>query len=104
MLHIYVMIRRYLMDVSVVKNVKSKLKYIIFYRIICFPNRHLIPECGDIHSRCPTFAQYCQMELVRIDGRPATELCPYTCGQCPHLPSPPIIPTVNFIILYSERI
>jgi len=27
------------------------------------------------------------MKFVRVDGRLATELCPYTCGKCPHLPS-----------------
>ena len=26
---------------------------------------------------------------MRINGVPITELCPYTCGQCPHLPPPP---------------
>ena len=48
-----------------------------------FRNRHLIPECGDLHSKCPTFIQYCPNKLVRIDGKLATELCPYTCGKCP---------------------
>ena len=51
-------------------------------------NRHLIPECGDRHSKCPTFVQYCRNPFVRIDKQPITNLCPYTCGKCPkHIPS-----------------
>jgi len=65
------------------KNNNISIKRKFFF----FSNRHLIPECGDLHSKCPTFSQYCQMKFVRIEGRPATELCPYTCGKCPHLPS-----------------
>jgi hypothetical protein len=49
---------------------------------ILFSNRHLIPECGDLHTRCSTFAQYCRNKFIRIDGQPITELCPYTCGKC----------------------
>ena len=51
--------------------------------------RHLIPECGDHHTRCPMFAKYCDVYYMRINGVPIQELCPYTCGQCPHLPPPP---------------
>ncbi len=39
------------------------------------------------------------MEFLRVDGRPVTELCPYTCGKCPHLLSSPVsttTKTVNF--------
>jgi len=35
------------------------------------------------------FGKYCAMEYMRVNGVPITELCPYTCGQCPHLPPPP---------------
>ena len=37
------------------------------------------------------------MKFVRVDGRPLTELCPYTCGKCPHLPltSTNLTKTVN---------
>lgn len=91
------MILIYLINVFVAKNAKSKCSKenkdtVPFHKIIkfCFLsllNRHLIPECGDLHTKCPTFTQYCQMKFVRIDGRFVTELCPYTCGQCYHLPS-----------------
>jgi hypothetical protein len=44
------------------------------------------------------------MKFVRVDGRPATELCPYTCGKCPHLLPSPISPTktVNLIKSFSK--
>ncbi|CAF2938361.1 unnamed protein product [Rotaria sp. Silwood2] len=72
---------------------------ILPYQRICCEEckKHLIPECGDLHSRCPTFVQYCQMKFVRIDGRSPTELCPYTCGQCSHLLSPPTTITTTTI-------
>ncbi|CAF1095072.1 unnamed protein product [Adineta ricciae] len=61
-----------------------------FRRLCCEEcKKHLIPECGDHHTRCPMFAEYCDKQYMRINGVPITELCPYTCGQCPHLPSPP---------------
>ncbi len=46
------------------------------------------------------------MKFLRVDGRPATELCPYTCGKCPHLLSSPIsttTKTVNFTAVFGDR-
>ncbi len=47
------------------------------------------------------FGKYCEIEYMSMNGVPITELCPYTCGQCPHLPPPPppvIITTTTTVI------
>lgn len=41
------------------------------------------------------FAKYCNMQYMRVNGIPLIELCPYTCGKCPHLPPPPPPPTTT---------
>jgi hypothetical protein len=62
----------------------------------------LIPECGDLHSKCPTFAQYCRNKFIRIDGQPATKLCPYTCGKCPPLTNIIIKPVTAKMLTKSK--
>lgn len=62
---------------------------------MCHVFRHSIPECGDMNSRCSMFSQYCNMEFMRINGVPIKELCAYTCGLCPQLPSPPTTTTTT---------
>jgi hypothetical protein len=73
-----------------VKNVKSKFKlnYKETENFHFFPFRHLIPECGDLNTRCPMFGKYCEIPYMSVNGLPIRELCPYTCGLCPHLPPP----------------
>jgi len=61
--------------------------------------RHSIPECGDLNTRCPVFEKYCQMEYMSLNGVPIKKLCPYTCGQCPHLPPPPTTTTTTTTII-----
>ncbi|CAF0963764.1 unnamed protein product [Adineta steineri] len=67
-----------------------------FRRLCCEEcKKHLIPECGDLHTRCSMFTQYCEMKYMSVNGVPVTELCPYTCGQCPRQPLPPTTTTTT---------
>ncbi|CAF0804449.1 unnamed protein product [Rotaria sordida] len=75
------------------------------HRLCCEEcKKHLIPECGDQHSQCSKFSQYCPMEFIRINGVLIKELCPYTCGHCPHLPPPSTTTTtVTTMIMTTEN-
>ncbi|CAF0872461.1 unnamed protein product [Rotaria sordida] len=64
---------------------------------------HLIAECEDLHSKCPTFVQYYPIKFIGIDGRSVAELCPYTCSQCPHLSSPLITTTTVNLKIFQDN-